>query len=41
MGLQELAAVSDILVVAASLSEETRNIVDEEFLGRTKSFYFK
>ena len=37
MGLQELAAVSDILVVAASLSEETRNIVDEEFLGRMKS----
>ena len=37
MELQELAAVSDILVVAASLSEETRNIVDKEFLGRMKS----
>ena len=37
VGLHELAAVSDILIVAASLSQETRNIVDGEFLGRMKS----
>ena len=37
LGLSELAAVSDILVVTASLSEETTHIVDTEFLSRMRS----
>ena len=37
LGLSELAAVSDILVVTASLSEETTHIVDAEFLSRMRS----
>jgi len=40
LGLAELAAVSDILVVAASLSQQTTNIVDKEFLSRMKSSAF-
>ena len=37
LGLLELAAVCDVLIVAASLNTDTANIVDGEFLGRMKS----
>ena len=40
VSLAQLAAVSDIVVVAASLSQETKNIVSAEFLGNMKSSAF-
>ena len=40
VSLAKLAAVSDILVVAASLTQETENIVNAEFLGNMKSTAF-
>ena len=40
MNLAQLAALSDIVVVAASLSQETENIVSAEFLANMKSSAF-
>ena len=40
VSLAKLTALSDILVVAASLTQETENIVNAEFLGNMKSTAF-
>ena len=40
VNLAQLAALSDIVVVAASLSQETENIVSAEFLANMKSSAF-
>ena len=40
MSLAQLAAVSDIVVVAASLSQETNKIVSAEFLSNMKTSAF-
>ena len=36
MSLEDVASVSDVVIVSASLNESTKNIVNENFLAKMK-----